>query len=91
MSDHVARTTPARRRSAGARGQATTTPVAVVVDDPVAIAERCWDAGYTVRVHDDPAGAVSLFLADPFGREIALIGRTSTTYPSAIAAGEEQR
>ena len=44
----------------------------------MAIAERCWDAGYSVRVHDGPAGAVSLFLADPFGREIALIGRTTT-------------
>lgn len=67
-------------------------PVAVVVDDPVAIAERCWDAGYTVRVHDGPASAPSLFVADPFGRVIALVGRTmTTTCPSPIAAGEEQR
>jgi hypothetical protein len=68
----------------------TAAPVAVVVDDPVAIAERCWDAGYTVRVHDGAAGAASLFLSDPFGRMIALVGRTMITCPSRVAAGEER-
>ena len=89
MSDHhVARATSARRWDAG---QATAPPVALVVDDPVAVAARCWDVGFTVRVHDGPDGALSLFVADPFGQVIALVGRTMTTGPSPIAAGEEQR
>ncbi len=46
----------------------------LVVDSPAAVAERCWDAGYTVRFStgdtDDP------ILIDPFGRQIALTACT---------------
>lgn len=101
---NLARATCTRMRDAAAWGQttarpaarsdavATAAPVTVVVDDPVAVAARCWDVGFTVRVHDGPDGALSLFVADPFGQVIALVGRTMTTArPSSIAASEEQR
>lgn len=101
---NLARATCTRMRDAAAWGQttarpaarsdavATAAPVALVVDDPVAVAARCWDVGFTVRVHDGPDGALSLFVADPFGQVIALVGRTMTTArPSSIAASEEQR
>lgn len=47
----------------------------LVVDSPAAVAERCWDAGYTVRFRagdkDDP------IVIDPFDREIVLTRRMS--------------
>jgi len=47
-------------------------PIVLSVADPGALAERCWDAGYSVRVDDETAGeAVSVI--DPFGRRIDLV------------------
>jgi hypothetical protein len=43
--------------------------VTLIVDDALAIAERCWDAGFEVRVHEI-AGATSVVVIDPFGREL---------------------
>lgn len=46
----------------------------LTVDGPIDIAERCWDAGYTVRLEGDDAEAI-LYVTDPLGRSIALHGR----------------
>jgi hypothetical protein len=49
-------------------------PLELPVESPASIAERCWDAGYTVRPGaDDTAGEV--IVTDPFGRDIALTPR----------------
>lgn len=37
------------------------------------LAERCWDAGFTVLVHQGSVGRASLTLVDPFGRHIDLV------------------
>jgi catechol 2,3-dioxygenase-like lactoylglutathione lyase family enzyme len=52
------------------RGVAT--PILLDVDDPDTLAERCWDAGFTVRVRQHPMHGPSLSLVDPFGRRIDL-------------------
>jgi hypothetical protein len=49
------------------------TPIVLDVDDPHALAQRCWDAGFTVRVNQAPETPVSVF--DPFGRRIDLAQR----------------
>lgn len=49
--------------------------VELCVDSPAAIAEQCWDAGYSVRLRtNDPDDFI---VTDPFGRQIVLIPRTS--------------
>ena len=50
--------------------------VTLVVDDALAIAERCWDAGFEVRVHG-AAGATSVVVIDPFDRELEVISSRS--------------
>jgi hypothetical protein len=50
-------------------------PAWLVVDDPGALAERCWDAGLTVQVREAPAGGTMLVVVDPFGRELVLVAR----------------
>ena len=57
------------------------------VDDPGTLAERCWDAGYGVRVHDDAAGRARLSVMDPFGRRVELLARPDRP-ASRPAAGE---
>ena len=47
-------------------------PVVLSVDNPDALAERCWDAGYSVRVDHDATG-VTMSVIDPFGRRIELV------------------
>ena len=47
-------------------------PVVLSVDNPDALAERCWDAGYSVRVEHD-ATTVRMSVIDPFGRRIELV------------------
>jgi catechol 2,3-dioxygenase-like lactoylglutathione lyase family enzyme len=47
-------------------------PVVLAVDNPDALAERCWDAGYSVRVDHDATG-VTMSVIDPFGRRIELV------------------
>jgi hypothetical protein len=46
-------------------------PVVLSVANPGALAERCWDAGYRLRVDHDETG-VTLSVFDPFGRRIEL-------------------
>jgi catechol 2,3-dioxygenase-like lactoylglutathione lyase family enzyme len=48
--------------------------VELAVDSPEDLAERAWDAGYSVEVHEDDAG-VTLTLVDPTGRRIRLLQR----------------
>ena len=50
-------------------------PVALSVLDPDAVAERCWDAGYSVQVVDDATGGrdAAVSVIDPFGRRIDLV------------------
>jgi hypothetical protein len=47
--------------------------VVLSVLDPSAVAERCWDAGYSVRVGDDAPGEAPVSVIDPFGRRIDLV------------------
>ena len=48
-------------------------PVVLSVDNPDALAERCWDAGYSVRVEHGRAGDATMSVIDPFGRRIDLV------------------
>jgi catechol 2,3-dioxygenase-like lactoylglutathione lyase family enzyme len=50
-------------------------PVMLDVDDPNELAQRCWDAGFTVRMHQDATGRAPLSVFDPFGRRIDLAPR----------------
>ena len=54
--------------------------VTLVVDDALAIAERCWDAGFTVRVRGS-----EIVVVDPFEHELELISRTGDHVRSAKA------
>lgn len=45
------------------------------VDSPYDVAARCWDAGYTVRLLEQP-GAIAVI--DPFGRAVVLRSRRPT-------------
>jgi len=59
--------------------------VEVCVDLPAAIAERCWDAGHTVRLRADNSD--DLVVVDPFGRELVLTQRASVGLVKVEAAG----
>ena len=65
------------------------TRVALSADDPAGLAERCWDAGFEVRVHDDATGRTLFSVVDPFGRQIDLI--PNGTGEPAMRAGAERR
>lgn len=54
-------------------GIAGEAPVLLSVDDPLAVAERCWDAGFTVRLLDAPFGRATVSVTDPFGRQVNLV------------------
>lgn len=69
----------------------TETPTVLEVDDPTAVAERCWDAGFSVRVRRDGAGETALSLVDPFGRRVDLAAREPPTSPVVAATEEAQR
>lgn len=49
------------------------TPLILSVGNPQRLAERCWDAGYSVYVGDDATGATPVSVIDPFGRRIDLV------------------
>lgn len=53
----------------------TASPLVLGVDDPLGLAERCWNAGFSVRVSedDDEVDRMLLSVFDPFGRQIDLI------------------
>lgn len=71
-------------------GPGTRAPIALVVDDPEILAERCWDAGFTVCVRDASEGDPSIVVTDPFGRPIELVPRLSEIGEEVGAiAGEE--
>lgn len=59
--------------------------VELFVESTAAIAERCWDAGYTVRFRTDDAD--DLILIDPFGRQLVLRPCGSVRPLAAGAAG----
>jgi hypothetical protein len=52
-------------------------PIVLAVLDPAAVAERCWDAGHTVRVAPDDQSTADreavVSVIDPFGRQIDLV------------------
>ena len=56
-----------------ARGDVETLELGV--DSPYDVAARCWDAGYTVRLLEQP-GAIAVI--DPFGRAVLLRSRRPT-------------
>lgn len=51
------------------------------VDSPYDLAARCWDAGYTVRLLEQP-GAIAVI--DPFGRAVLLRSRRPTAALGAM-------
>jgi hypothetical protein len=58
----------------------------LMVASPSEVAERCWDAGYTIRLEGNHA-ETTIHVIDPFGRSIALIPyRSSETLGAAAAA-----
>lgn len=81
------RVRPAGRRNDGARlwfrieevlvetgpGTHGGAPVLLHVDDPLEVAERCWDAGFTVRLLDPPFGDAIVSVTDPFGQPVHLV------------------
>jgi len=54
------------------RGGDVPMPALLTVDAPEDVAERCWDAGFVVQVHDDAFGRAMLSVVDPLGRRIDL-------------------
>jgi hypothetical protein len=66
-------------------GSASATPIVLIVDKPEELAERCWDAGFTVRVHQDAGGRLPISVTDPFGRRIDLVARRATLSVGASA------
>jgi hypothetical protein len=58
--------------------------VTLVVDDALAIAERCWDAGFEVRVRGT-ADATSVVVVDPFDRELEVISAIPNVNPGRMA------
>lgn len=48
------------------------TPITLHVGDPDLLAQRCWDAGFTVRVNQDETERAPVSVIDPFGRRIDL-------------------
>jgi len=59
--------------------------VELCVDSPAAVAERCWDAGYSVRLRADDSD--DFVVVDPFGRELMLTTRVSLCPSEVWAAG----
>ena len=48
-------------------------PITVRVDDPEGVAQRCWDAGLTIRVRQDRAGRTLLSVIDSRGSRVDLL------------------
>ena len=64
-------------------------PLQLLVAAHNEIAERCWDAGYTVRLGGIQEDEI-LHVVDPFGRSIALIRQALLTHGRAIRSIAEQ-
>src|SRR3954463_10347489 len=58
-----------------------TTMIRLRVADPCALAARCWDAGFTVRVDQAATGPATVSVIDPFGRRVELAHRASPAWP----------
>jgi len=56
----------------------TAKPIVLDVDDPDDLAQRCWDAGFTVLVNQDSTGRAPVSVFDPFGRRVDLAPREGT-------------
>lgn len=56
--------------------------VAIVVRDAIAVAERCWDAGFEVRVRGSEE-ATTIAVVDPFELELELVSAASQSRLSA--------
>ena len=52
-------------------------PIVIAVDDPDLLAQRCWDAGFTVRVGEDETGRAPVSVIDPFGRRLDLMPKAA--------------
>lgn len=65
-------------------------PVVLTVDAPDQVAERCWDAGFLVHVHDDATGRAPVSVVDPLGRRIDLAPRVPTTGAHRSSDREER-
>ena len=52
-------------------------PIVIDVDDPDLLAQRCWDAGFTVRVGEDETGRAPVSVIDPFGRRVDLMPKAA--------------
>jgi catechol 2,3-dioxygenase-like lactoylglutathione lyase family enzyme len=74
----------------GSASRDAITPITLSVESPSELAERCWDAGFTVRVHDDGTGRAPLSVLDPLGRRIELAPRETTPRPR-VTVREAQR
>ena len=61
-------------------------PIRVVVDDPDELAQRCWDAGFSVLVNEDATGGAPVSVIDPFGRRVDLVPCVSAATPAVAAA-----
>lgn len=62
----------------------------LVVDDVVAIAERCWDAGFEVRVGGSP-DTRSIVVIDPFDLELELISSDAFPRPVPSSGADHSR
>jgi hypothetical protein len=51
------------------------TAITLAVDAPYDVAERCWDAGFTVRLRHNGPRPADVSVVDPFGRRIDLTSR----------------
>lgn len=60
-------------------------PIVLQIRDPDALAERCWDAGFTVRVNPDSTGRAPVSVFDPFGRRVDLALRASKASARGMA------
>lgn len=55
--------------------------LAIETEDPMADAERCWNAGYSVLVEHPSPGCVRLFVMDPFENQVELLGPADAAWP----------
>lgn len=67
-------------------------PARLMVNDPTAMAARCWDAGFAVQVREAASGAVTFVVTDPFGRRLVLAphGAVAGADPAAVPTLREE-
>lgn len=72
-ADRLAFIVQGTRVDVSADASSETEPVVLSVANPDALAERCWDAGYSVRIGHESADGSAISVIDPFGRRIELV------------------